>query len=168
MLSIMYYVPKVKNEGWTRGIHVEVWIHYTAIPAVWSWILLGLLSVEGWLVQVWCCVFLQCLWTSRIFSWGGKSTGEPCAVTQSIFSDLCMLHGHIFILSYKDTRNLLTVRDLIRRALSLLSGPLCVGHDRLYIQQQPNMYSRGHLGHLLCWVVLFCLLKRLCDLICGY
>lgn len=163
-LSIMSL--KLKNEGWTRGRHVEVWIHYTATRLDHCSMVLN----SPWFTVSWRMArpgLMVCVLAVPV-NLALTSSHEEGEVTQSIFSDLCMLHGHNFILSYKDTRNLLTVWDLIRRALSLLCGPLCVGHDRLYIQHQPNMYSRGHLGHLLCWVVLFCLLKRLCDLICGY
>lgn len=97
-------------------------------------------------------VLAVCLWSSHSLSQGKRSSGDRDVVTK-YFSDLCMLHGHVFILSYKDTRNLRTAWDLIRKAPSSFSlVTLCVlvtaSTYRLFVffcllkRQQFNMWIR--------------------------
>lgn len=114
----------------------------------------SLLSAEGWFVQVNYCVLAACLWSSHIFSWGKRNSGDLSVVTQSIFSYLCMLHGHIFILSYKDMRNLLAAWDLIRRTLRFFSWwPFVSGLQPLHTV--PTYTAGAILGHILFFVLSF-------------
>lgn len=91
------------------------------------------------------CVLAFCLWSSHIFSWGGRSAGDLCVVTQSIFQTYaCCMDTFLYFHTRTWETFWLLGRWSEEHWVSLVSDPLCLGNDSLYIQYQPNMYSRGH------------------------
>lgn len=111
------------------------------------------LSAEGWLVQVNYCVFLQFACDPHIFLWGERSAGDLYVVTWEYFFQTyacCMDTFLYFHIRTWETFWLLGSWSE-EHWVSLVS----LGHDSLYIQYQPNMYSRGHFRSCIIFF-LFC------------